>query len=232
MTFVREDIPFEECSALRAGSSDDYLEALAVRVRIGRRHGEETLTVVNLYDPPGRLVDPGSGVAGFDPSILQVSHRHIWCGDVNCHSFLWDPIQPEDRQGERLEDWMAPEGLGCLNDGTATRRNPATGGSSTPDLTVVHCSWLGRAEWSCLDEMASDHLPILVEMELQVECLSARSDRLRWDWASADWAAYREAVDRLIGQSPLVGDDTAPLTAGHLAVREYPICSESTCGDG
>ena len=122
---------------------------------------------------------------------------------------------------------MADKDLGCLNDGTTTRRNPATGGHSTPDITVVHNSWIGRAEWCCLDEMASDHLPILVEMQLQVECLSARSDRLRWNWAEADWAAYRSAVDRKVAQSPLAGDNQASLSE-RLSFLTETIRSEAT----
>ena len=121
LTYVRDTLPFCEASPYRTGVDCGILEAQAVVVRSSR--GERHF-FVNVYAPPVRSI----GQAAPDPSVLSVSSSHFFGGDWNCHSHLWDLNQPEDILGGRLEKWMQYNGLGCMNDGSATRVSRGTGG--------------------------------------------------------------------------------------------------------
>jgi ribonuclease HI len=98
---------------------------------------------------------------------------------------------------------MAREDLSCLNDGSPTRINRATGGMSAPDVTLVHSDQAGRCEWSCLPPLDSDHFPILCELDLVVQKMQDGQARFRWDWTSGDWAGYRSSVEATIRRSSL-----------------------------
>ena len=39
------------------------------------------------------------------------------------------------------------------------------------------------------------HLPILIDIDLRIECLQEDPPRLRWNWSSADWTCYKTAVE-------------------------------------
>ena len=180
LIYIKDCLPFYEVPAFREGTVVGKLEALAVELRIGKRG--ERFTLVNVYFPPVRTGDRATRREGFDPNVLVASRRHLIGGDWNCHSPLWDPHQPEDAEGETLERWMADNQMGCLNDGSATRVNRGTGGLSSPDVTLVHNSWLGRVEWCPLGVQGSDHFPLLFEVNLSVDRLVEEGFRLRWNW--------------------------------------------------
>ena len=195
VTYIREGIPFSKAQAYKPGFPSTELEALAIRVRTQR---DEWLTVTNVYSPPER-----SRAGEFNPVVLCSSSSHLLAGDWNCHSSLWDLDQPEDADGNRMEDWMIEENLGCLNDGTPTRLNRATGGLSAPDVTVMHNSWLPATDWQVLELQGSDHHPILTRLCLNWEALSEGQSPLKWNWRQANWPEFTNAVDTAVSMIPL-----------------------------
>ena len=64
--------------------------------------------------------------------------------------------------GSKLEDWLADNDFAIVNDGSATMVNAGTGGRSDPDVTLINDSWLDKIEWSTMNYIGSDHLPISV----------------------------------------------------------------------
>ena len=79
-----------------------------------------------------------------------------------------------------------------------TRHDPATGALFSTDTTIVHAAHKDRFNWKQLDNLSSDHCPILIAIHLQTEKL--RGDkRLVWDWKKGDWAAFTTAVDEQRG---------------------------------
>ena len=195
ITYIRSDVPYTEVSAFRPGAQCNALEATAIRVRTRR---DEWITLVNVYSPPST-----SRVGEFDLSILSSSRNHLFAGDFNCHSSLWDVYQPEDEEGRKMEDWMLEADFSCLNDGTPTRVNRATGGLSAPDLTVVHHSWVPASDWQVLDPLGSDHNPIVFELRLNWSSLSEAPAVLRWNWRGADWPAFQLRVEEGVAHLPI-----------------------------
>ena len=98
--------------------------------------------------------------------------------------------------GGKIEDWLLNNNFSVVNDGSATRVNVGTGGKSAPDITLVHSSWLEKVEWSPTECMGSDHLPILVTIDCQIEALKVkRVMELRWNWKRADMVGFATKVD-------------------------------------
>ncbi len=75
-----------------------------------------------------------------------MGHLTFLGGDLNAHSSLWDTNQPSDVRGEQLEDWVIAHSASVLNDGAATLLNRATGGLSSPDVSLAHPSLADKAE--------------------------------------------------------------------------------------
>ena len=226
LTFVRENLPFREVSAYRDGAEGGTLEALSVEILTGRR---QRYTIVNVYAPPVRRSGAEHQEGGANLVALTVSGRHFFGGDLNGHSALWDPAQPADEAGERIEEWMMSNALVSLNDGAATRVNRGTGGLSAPDLSIAHTSLLARSEWCTLDPLSSDHLPILSELGLTVQTLADERPRLRWNWKQADWPAFAKALDQEVleysdnGQSGSLTDDISFLSGAMLRAASSHI---------
>ncbi len=96
-----------------------------------------------------------------------MGHLTFLGGDLNVHSPLWDTNQPSDARGEQLEDWVIAHSASVLNDGAATSVNRATGGLSSPDVSLAHPSLADKAEWTVGENLGSDHFPITIELRCQ-----------------------------------------------------------------
>ena len=68
-----------------------------------------------------------------------------------------------------------------------------TGRESAPDVTAVTGNLVGRCKWEALEELGSDHKPIVIELEGAVEGRKEER-RLAWAWKKADWGKYKEEL--------------------------------------
>ena len=164
------------------------LEMDSIQIRGG---GSRKITITNVYCPPIRTVANEDRTGGFELEDLTQSNPTIIGGDLNAHSILWDEHQPTDDMGERLENCMMEKNLVCANTGCATRINKGTGGLSTPDITILPAHWANKVTWSTRPCMGSDHLPILIELDIDVETKALKPTFVEgWRWAKADWNMY------------------------------------------
>ena len=196
LTIIKEDVAFRQVELVRdcPGSS---LETLGVEVVTG---DGSSLSILNVYCPPIRVLPGESRTAGFDPSVLPSGRRVVIGGDVNAHSPLWDDNQLSDEMGEALEQGLLESQMAVLNDGSPTRVNRGTGGGSAPDLTMVHSSQVGRATWEVTESFGSDHSALLVELECGVCVRSTPSVEWGWCWRTADWTAFEREIDNRLSQ--------------------------------
>ena len=195
MILTREDVSFSKIGNAYRPTAPDQSYVAAARIFT---RGKQSILVINVYSPPARwTAGQGTQEQTFQPESLLVDANRIVAGDVNAHSHTWDPHQPEDAQGHRIEDWILTAGMSCLNDGAPTRVNPATGGKSAPDITVVSASLAGGATWSTTDNMGSDHLPVITTFP-RAHDRPKRRGRGRLALKKAAWATYSRKVDELI----------------------------------
>ena len=158
LMLISSDLNYEEVKEGVTATNDNTTEFTAAEVQVP---GRKPIMLINLYIPCIREVDEDQRVDRFDPDALRIDKQSFVCGDFNAHSASWDRTYPEDERGKIIESWMANNNFIAANDGTATRINRATGGESTPDVTLHHGSWAGKINWECLDDGCSDHLPVL-----------------------------------------------------------------------
>ena len=119
-------------------------------------------------------------------------------GDVNAHSDSWDHHQRPSHLGLQIEEWTTDSGLLSLNDGSHTRVNPATGGLSTPDITLATADVGATAEWSTQPNLGSDHLPI--RTTLTADLPPTRRGRGKFSFRKADWTGFRESLEKKMSE--------------------------------
>ena len=194
--FIKEDILFTTIDNTPS-AQNSLLEIQSIELRA--KPFVKTL-LSNVYCPPSRGANHGNE---FEMSELPHDRNAITGGDLNAHSQMWDRWQPEDSLGSNLEEWLMEKDVCIAKNGAATRNNPGTGGSSAPDVTLVHSSWLDRVEWSTTECLGSDHLPILITVDCQVTTLNAPSrTELKWNWKSSNFRLFVESVDEAVTAAP------------------------------
>ena len=192
ITFVKEDIPFTVVTHTEAVEGS-LLEILLVDINLASL--SKTMCA-NVYCPPTRGSQQGSEL---DTRELPYAENTIVGGDLNANSSLWDSWQPEYRLGGKVEDWLAEKNFSVANDGEATRVKVGTGGRSAPDVTLVHNSWLDKVEWGVMDCMGSDHLTILITLDIPTTTLKPTTSRmLRWNWSKADFKGFSNQVEMAV----------------------------------
>ena len=119
------------------------------------------------------------------------------------HASSWDQWQHEVEICVKLKDWMANNDFGIVNDGSALRINAGTGGRSAPDVTMVNNCWLDKVEWSTIEYMGSDHLPIIVTVDCPLSTMKPPPiTELRWNWANADFEGLSSDLEDSVMTAP------------------------------
>jgi hypothetical protein len=202
---VRNGIRFEPLpSPLPA---DSTVEVLGVRVSSER----SSIDIWALYRAPvsGIAADGRDGCPLIErwPS----GPRTLLCADVNSHDVSWDPGREPDAIGCAITDWMNDNSMCVLNSGTPTRFNPAGGGGSAPDLTAAGATLAPRCQWSTLDPIGSDHVPLLTVVE-SVFTSAPTQPEARLNLRKADWEIFQAVVsERLVGFGAEDGSLTAAI---------------------
>ena len=86
-----------------------------------------------------------------------------------------------------------------LNDGSPTHFSRSSGTESAPDVTIVHASRMERFEWKVIDDLGSDHKPILITYEVQSKIPPVNdTPKYKWRLKEARWPEFREEVEKNI----------------------------------
>jgi ribonuclease HI len=210
ITLVAEHLPYSVLPAAYANLNDTSTDCVTVEVY---PPGEEPLQLTNIYVPPHRWTAEGMRESAFDPRLLPSGPNVIVAGDVNAHG-SWDAFGRRDALGERLDDWAAGAAMVFANSPRShTRINPATGGLSSPDVTVIPGRVAGAEDWQVGRSIGSDHLPITLLIPVGAEICS-RAGRGRFNFRKADWSRFED----LLGQR----------CSEWRAERDRQGCDEST----
>ena len=125
----------------------------------------------------------------------------MWRGDINSHKELWDPHVELDRRGEDLEDMLMERGLITLNDGSAKRYDRRDAGAaasiSAHDVTVARMEQGERFSWRVLQDLSSDHLPVLVELITEIR-VNRKVKRVELNIKNGDWKKHRDIMNEKI----------------------------------
>ena len=136
------------------------LEALQIMVHPPK---SRPLNITNIYRPPGRSAQDDDRDTSPHHQCWPADARSFILGDVNGHG-SWDQDKEADEVGDAVEDFLATNGWNYLNNGP-TRIAP-DGSPSAPDISITHASWSSKVTWTTMATVGSDHLPILLEIEV------------------------------------------------------------------
>ena len=125
------------------------------------------MSFLNVYGPPICSSPTDGRTDSFSPSILPSSRNLFILGDFNCHHPLWDSGGTSDPCGEEVFNWVISSDLLSLNDpDTLTLLHRSSGSRSSPDISFASTSLAFSCSWEVLQDLGSDHLPILLSIPL------------------------------------------------------------------
>ena len=128
-------------------------------------------------------------------------------GDVNAHHPSWDPFKDSTATGRLLDEWASDAGMVVLNNGLATRWDLTTASPSAPDVSWVGAGEADRCRWSVLEDIGTDHMPVLTVIRLGQSSSKTPSKRppTAWNTRKADWTLYGAMAADLgmLGHAPV-----------------------------
>ena len=132
------------------------------------------------------------------------------CGDFNAHHVSWDEYAQDMPRGAEICKWVEENQMALLNDGKPSRAARLQQGccQCAPDITIVNSEAADRFRWQPLNELSSDHSPILIKWNQLVKTERVQR-RVRPNFKKADWNLFRA---RLAEYQPLLEAMTDPTT--------------------
>ena len=110
-----------------------------------------------MYAPPFRSSLTDGRTDSYSPSILPFSRNLFILGDFNCHHPLWNSRGTSNPCGEKVFNWVISSDLFSLNDPDT----PTLLCHSSPDISFAPSSFTLSCSWEVLQDLGSDHSPIL-----------------------------------------------------------------------
>ena len=139
------------------------LEKLHVIIPTTRR---QHLTIANAYFPPAssNYVQPMEDHQTW-VDTQEARGPSVICGDFNAHHVSLDEYAQGMPRGAELYNLVKENEMAVLNDGkpTTAARFQQGCGISVPDITIVNSEVADRFIWQPLNELSSDHSPILIK---------------------------------------------------------------------
>ena len=157
--FVRQGLSFSELSTSSLSSFDPYSDYVGVNIFL---NNSSSLSFFNVYASPIRSSPTDGRTDSFSPSILSCFRNLFILGYFNCHHLHWDSRSTSDTPGEEVFDWVISSDFLPLN-------YPDTHillHRSSFDISFASFSLALSCFWEVLQDLGSDHLPILLSVPL------------------------------------------------------------------
>ena len=185
LTLVRPGLGSEPIKDLDLPNSA-ALENVGTRIlRDGRSQD-----IWNLYRPPTRTSD---GRDGSLYSSRWPKNAGVIAGDFNAHGF-WETTNEADPNGDEIEEWLVSAKWMALNNGQSTRISGAS--ETAPDLTLIPSHSAAFADWSVLETIGSDHLPLLTVLH-PTKCHRKKQKR-HHNFLKLDIGSYQKKIQELL----------------------------------
>ena len=149
-------------------------------------------TIYNIYNPPAN---------NLSSSFIQDQQfsKTILAGDFNGHSPQCG-YKYVNNTGKVIEEITESTNLTVLQDAQTepTLLHRAHNTLSRPDLTIASGDLLNKTSISVLDDVGSDHKPILTQISSghRKECVR----KTRWNFKKANWEAFRRTLDEKLSE--------------------------------
>ncbi|GFU30254.1 RNA-directed DNA polymerase from mobile element jockey [Trichonephila clavipes] len=188
LMFLIRDVHFQRLPNIDNDTSN--LEYLGITVH----SKDHTITIKNLYHPSNsQHLDTNRMEGLFDDNTIIL-------GDFNAKNTTCGSTITNAR-GLELSNLVKDKAFLCLKEGTHTFRSNSYGSTDVLDLTFISPGLFPYSSWRVLDNIGSDHFPILVEIDLKVNCNGVKN--LHWNFKKADWNLFENISNNHISQEPI-----------------------------
>ena len=160
------------------------------------------VTFCSIYLPPSDHVAKTDLIN----LIEQLPSPFVLLGDFSGHSPVWGNESCNSR-GQMLEDLFSEMDLCILNDGSSTYIHPATGSTSTLDLSICGPSLVLDYEWNIHEDLCgSDHFPVI----LTNSAVEEEAAPNRWNFEKTDWLSFQaQCSSELMEEAVMSAEDPA-----------------------
>ena len=167
------------------------------------KNGQQ-FSLYNLYSPPNTACSAHLNEINFQKTIIA--------GDTNAHSPVWG-YADTNASGDYIEDIVNSTNLILLQnkDSPPTFFHRPSGALTRPDSTLVSADLHDKCSWKVSDDLGSDHLPIIISIDLERERGRPRG-RPAWNYSKADWDKFKTKSRELISQIDFEADIDTVLT--------------------
>ena len=154
-------------------------------------HEGRKYSVYNIYSPPNTAFDAKLQGINFKKTILA--------GDTNGHSPVW-VYEDTNPSGKNIEELINSTNLILMQDDKSkpTLFHRPSGKTFRPDHTMISADLSEHCQVEVLEDMGSDHLPILITIQTKKGTHTKREPR--WNYSKADWDTYRNKTDEKFSQ--------------------------------
>ena len=219
MTYVKKTLPYKVCQPLN--KEEGAFERLSLQI----------VTISNWYFRPEKshfVQRIGFSMLVFQPEIQK---NEIICADLNTHNEIWDKHACSDDRGAQLVEAIMDSERGFLNDAKlATCQDPASGGFSSPDVTIVQNSIYHHCDWTPLDSLTQanlHHFPSSITTTRGIKTSNV-------NWKKGNISAYTADLKERLTQNS--SDENASITSayellctGILTAAKSHICLKAVC---
>ena len=181
ITYIRNDVQGEV-------ESQDWHPTDAQKVTLW--YGGNKITVFNIYCPPSTTLNFLDQTTSFKKTVIA--------GDLNGHSPLWG-YTDRDNTGKKIEELCQSTNLILLQNenSTPTLLHRRHGTLHRPDLSLVSADLENHCREEVLEDISSDHRPILTKINITKQAHKKR--RTRWNFKKANWNLFKEKTEESIG---------------------------------
>jgi exonuclease III len=190
---IHDSVPFREYKLTQPPGQEIHLECLAIAIKTK----EEEMILTNVYIPP-----TSSCEAGYVPTIqhlIPAGKLSLLMGDINAHHTLWASSHPEDTRGRIIAAEVEVSDMTVLNTDTPTFQTPRN--SSSPDISLVSASLALSTSWNTCPALGSDHVPILISLDLVPDKISA-GNRTFINFKKANWEGFTKSTEEAFDNLP------------------------------
>ncbi|GFV13222.1 hypothetical protein TNCV_3655421 [Trichonephila clavipes] len=178
LVFLVRDVNYKK---ITSPSRDSDLEMQGISITWKRG----VINIFNLYHHPNQ--------GHLSAEIFDCSDKNtIFLGDLNAKHQSWGCSTSNDRDNDLLnaDDDRA---LIFLNSGLPTHTSFSYGTSEALDITLVSPELHSHCDWDILSSIGSDHLPILINVQINRKTVT--SHKKFWNIKKANWDCFQRITE-------------------------------------
>lgn len=177
------------------------IQAIAITINI-----PHTVHICNIYIHPTQNINE----IDLQNLIDQLPQPRLILGDFNAHNPLWGSTT-KNPKGTTIENFINNNALICINKNEFTYFHPSSGTATKIDLTLSNPSIATVLTWRTLEQLQSDHVPILIStFKHNNNTTYPPSNSIRYN--KIDWTKFKESLKN----TPINSHSTVHSRINHL----------------